>query len=203
VWLGANGNFTSAEISKSSLKASTAFGGGLVAEIGLGKQFSLVLQPDLLIRKTTGHVPATAATRVCFLIGYFLVCGTSPGSPAYDFTNTFSYLDVPLLAKFRFREKGFTPYLLAGPSVGFLTSAKYQPSNGSEEDVKDAVTSTDFGICGGLGFDLPLGRSARFFVEGQYVLGLTDALKDDDDHGKFKTIVVKAGFQFALSRSKD
>ena len=35
------------------------------------------------------------------------------------------------------------------------------------------------------------------------MLGLTDAFKDDSDHSKFNTIVVKAGFQFAVKRSTD
>jgi hypothetical protein len=202
VWLGVNGNFTSAELSNTDLKGSTAFGGGVVAEFGLSKRFSLVLQPNLLVRETTGTEPPTSGFRFCIVTGPFQFCTTTPGSPGYDFTTTVSYVDVPMLAKFSLREKGFMPYLLAGPSVGFVTSAKLKPSNGSEIDIKDEMNGTDFGICGGLGFDLPLGESARIFLEGQYVLGLTDAGKDDDEHSKFKTFVVKAGFQFAVSRSK-
>ena len=70
-----------------------------------------------------------------------------------------------------------------GPQASFLLSER------NEFDVKNAETF-EFGVAGGLGFNI----TKNFFLQGRYVLGLTEATKE----AKVKNSVVQisAGFTF-------
>jgi hypothetical protein len=88
-----------------------------------------------------------------------------------------SYIDVPVELKLMFGTSRARPYVLGGPSVGFLVSAK-RDSLGSDTDVKSNYKSTELGLVGGVGLAFTTMRHA-VFIEGRYQLGLEDIRKDN------------------------
>ena len=75
-----------------------------------------------------------------------------------DYTGTIklSYLNIPLMAKYYVAE-GFS--LEAGPQIGFLLSAKddYNDWRYGEDDIKEDVKGTDFGVNLGVGYKMESG----------------------------------------------
>jgi hypothetical protein len=96
------------------------------------------------------------------------------------------------------------PYALGGPSLGLLTRAKARArvSIGPQfldesADIKERMRSFDFGlgVGGGLGLDL---GSFRVFVEGQYVFGLVDIVKNDVENVKNRGFLLRTGVTIPL-----
>lgn len=102
------------------------------------------------------------------------------------------YLNVPLMAKFYVGE-GFS--LEAGPQVGLLMSAKDE-YDGGDEDIKDFLKSTDFGVNLGLGYKLESGLN----FSARYNLGLSNVNDSNDLDGgaeyKNGVIQVSVGYFF-------
>ncbi|PHK29512.1 hypothetical protein VF13_40135 [Nostoc linckia z16] len=73
-----------------------------------------------------------------------------------------NYINVPIMAKYYVIE-GLS--IEAGPQIGFLMSA-----DAEGEDVKDAYKSIDFGIAGGLAYDLEMG----VFFQARYYAGISN-----------------------------
>ncbi len=114
----------------------------------------------------------------------------------------YNYLTVPALLK----AKLLFLYAEAGPYASFLLSAKdkysfsYQgETESSEEDVKDFLKSTDFGLMMGAGIQLGLGP---VYIMGgaRYTMGMTDIIKDNESDVTFKHHVwtIYAGIGFGL-----
>ncbi|WP_300569036.1 porin family protein [Flavobacterium sp.] len=101
----------------------------------------------------------------------------------------FNYLNIPVMAKFFVTEQ-FS--LEAGPQIGFLMSAKANPDEGDSVDVKEFLTSTDFGLNVGLGYDF----TENFTAGLRYNLGLSNI--SDEDNGDIKNNVfsVSVGYKF-------
>jgi len=76
------------------------------------------------------------------------------------------------------------PYVMAGPSLGFLLSAKYDFKDGPEYDAKDETKGLDLGVGLGGGVSIPRGDKT-FFAEARYVLGLTN-INDESDESTVK-----------------
>lgn len=100
----------------------------------------------------------------------------------------FDYLNIPVMAKFYVAD-AFS--LEAGPQIGFLLSAK---SDGT--DVKDFITSTDFGLNLGAGYDFTENLSAGL----RYNFGLSN-VSDIDFEGEDFTVnnavlSVSLGYKF-------
>lgn len=97
-----------------------------------------------------------------------------------------NYLNIPVMAKFKVAE-GFS--VQAGPQIGFLLSAKNEYSftdkvdpgfgndESGEEDIKDFIKSTDFGINFGLGYEMASGLN----FSARYNLGLSNIYDFDND----------------------
>jgi len=84
------------------------------------------------------------------------------------------YIEIPVLAKVLLSGGGnFKPNFYAGPSFAFLLSAKDE-----DQDVKDQMKSTDFGLVGGAGADFLMG-TGKITFDVRYDLGLTST----DDSG--------------------
>ncbi|MFO7733027.1 MAG: porin family protein [Candidatus Aminicenantes bacterium] len=99
----------------------------------------------------------------------------------------FDYLEIPLLVKLRIPTGRVSPFVFAGPSIGFKLSSKIKFTGGgesSEEDL-DELKSVDYGAIFGAG--LNLGRS--FHLDVRYSMGL-QKLIDDPEIG---TIDIKNG----------
>jgi opacity protein-like surface antigen len=108
-----------------------------------------------------------------------------------------AYLEVPVMVKLAFGTSEAKPYVMAGPTIGYLLSAKL--TNGDEEDMKDTTKDFDFGLGFGAGVSFPAGDN-MVFVEGRYALGLTNVDDDPDDPVDVKTkgIQIFAGITFPL-----
>jgi opacity protein-like surface antigen len=106
------------------------------------------------------------------------------------------YINIPVMAKY-YVAKSFS--LEAGPQIGFLVSAKgdYTFSGGGEsesgsEDIKDTVSSVDFGLNVGAGYDFTENLSAGL----RYNFGLTNVNDEgaaDVNNGVFS---VSLGYKF-------
>ncbi len=132
------------------------FGIGALLALDIGKQYSLQIQPMYLVKGGTA-VP-------------------DPGDPEYGFSA--SYLEVPLLLQKSFGSK-FRPYLLAGPTIGFLLSSEVEVElNGTlfTADLKDVSEKIDLGLSLGAGMSYPV-SNFTFFLEARYTLGVKDILK--------------------------
>jgi hypothetical protein len=103
-----------------------------------------------------------------------------------DVTTKLNYLTIPVLVKVGFGEAaGPRPFVRVGPEVGILLSAKSKGSGSAggvsantEVDIKKYLKSTEFGLIGGAGVDIPLGATLTGVAEVGYELGLTDISKD-------------------------
>lgn len=99
---------------------------------------------------------------------------------ATEFKKELGYLSIPVMAKFHFNK---TVSLDLGPQASFLLSER------REFDVKNAE-SFEFGVAGGL----TLNVTKHIFLQGRYVLGLTEASKQAEV--KNSVLQISAGFTF-------
>ena len=87
-----------------------------------------------------------------------------------DFDANFSYMNVPVIAKF-YLPLGLNIQL--GPQFGFLTSAEsdYNPVNAQGgTDLKEYYKNSDVSLGMGIGWDLPF----KLTIDARYNLGLTE-----------------------------
>ncbi len=87
-------------------------------------------------------------------------------------------ISVPLLIKYKLFPHS-SPYLLGGSEVFYPLSYKLkQPSNDSEEDLKDDINTINFGLITGCGFEIRLEEHLYFFLEIRYFYGITNIIKN-------------------------
>lgn len=112
------------------------------------------------------------------------------------------YVEIPLLLKFPFGTTDAKPYLMAGPALGILTSAKVTTkvtvdgdSDSETIDINDITKDTDFGLVLGVGVDIK-----RFILEARYELGLSSVADTGDSDVevdvKNTAIVFALGYTF-------
>jgi opacity protein-like surface antigen len=143
---------------KQSLSTSsrTAFGIGGVLDLALSENVSLRFEPMYLQKgaKDEEEVEGVTVTE------------------KYKFT----YIEVPAFIKIAFGTSNTRPYIMAGPSLGFLLSADLEfdiMGISASTDLKDAMSSTDFGLGFGGGVNFQL-ETLSIFLEARYALGLSD-----------------------------
>lgn len=96
------------------------------------------------------------------------------------------YLNIPIMGKYYVAE-GFS--LQAGPQIGFLLSATDE-FEGEEEDIKDFLKGTDFGVNFGLGYELDNGLN----FAARYNVGLSDNLDTtefESEGAEYKNSVIQ------------
>lgn len=153
----------------------TAFLVGGFAAFGLSPRFAL--EPSLLYTQKGGNVEIEDA----------------------DGTIKLSYIQVPLLARFRFPSGNVTPNLMAGPAVAFRTGCKVSASQGAIEinlDCDDAdipIVKTDFSVLFGVGLEF-----GRFMVSARYDYGLTEVPSEGEGDVFNRTISFVAQYGFRL-----
>lgn len=154
VELGIKGGLNVANITGDVSNTNTMLGfvGGGLAKINTNPQFSI--QPELLV--------------------------TLKGAQQDEGGNEklkLTYLEIPVLGVYNFPTSSSTkPYILAGPALGILISAK-----AGEDDFKDNVNSTDFGFVLGGGVGFPAGENGKVVLDGRYAVGLANIAKDSED----------------------
>lgn len=81
-----------------------------------------------------------------------------------------NYITIPVMANWHFAKKR-NWYLHFGPYVGFLLNAEETESN---VDVKDFISSTDFGLAYGVGVKIPVSDNLKVFIEYDGQEGFSD-----------------------------
>ena len=160
---GLNMSNFSGDVEDNSAKIGFQVGG--FAEIKISDKFAV--QPELL----------------------YSLQGAKYSGEGDDLNYNFSYLNIPVMAKF-FVAEGFS--LEAGPQLGILTSAKVTDGNDSE-DIKEFFESIDFGLNFGAGYDV----AENINIGLRYSLGLSNIAKDSgDDKISNSNIALAIGYKF-------
>jgi hypothetical protein len=123
---------------------------------------------------------------------------------AYNhYATSLTYLDIPLLVKWRFMANdALRPSLYAGPDLAFplIADAAY---NGNTVDMMQVTNGLDFGFTAGLSFDI---RQGTMFIplDIRYTLGLTDYAKTGELnlHQRNGVFSISAGLGFLLDFMK-
>lgn len=110
------------------------------------------------------------------------------------------YIELPLLLKVTIPTEGkIKPAIFAGPTFGFIMSAKAPDEEGNEEDIKDYIESMDIGILGGaeIGYQLEKGM---IFLGASYEVGMQTIDKAEEggeaDDVKNTNIGITLGYGF-------
>ena len=106
--------------------------------------------------------------------------GASYKEAGEEFKNELGYIAIPVLAKI-YLGQSFSVEL--GPQASFLLSEK------NDFDLEDSNTF-DFGLAGGLSYKI----TKNIFVQGRYVLGLTEISSNAD--AKNSVLQFSAGLMF-------
>jgi len=91
---------------------------------------------------------------------------------------TMDYITIPVLLKIKSGKK-IKFFVNAGPYLGILLSSKnklnaYSNVSEIETNTDSTTKSTDIGITGGIGMEIPVGRSGAFTLEARDNFGLTN-----------------------------
>ncbi len=149
------------------LQNRTLFGAGALFDAGLSEHFALRFEPMFLRKGAEAKATEEGVETISRI--------------------KMDYLELPLMARFAFGSNmsNAKPFLLAGPSVGFLLSAKSKDESAGitdEKDIKDELKNLDFGLNFGGGLNVKAGRT-NLFIEGRYNLGLANVDDSADDNG--------------------
>lgn len=187
VSLGLRGglNFASLSISgvepKPDVSFRTAFGFGGVAEIGISEPIYLQVEPR--------YVQKGANFKFTFF------GGTIKG------TLKFAYFEIPVSVKAKFNAYGVQPYIFAGPTVSFLSSAKSEV-NGRTDDIKDDTESMEYSLDFGAGVAYEFAPKTFITGDVRYTLGLSRINKHTDPNDrstlKSRDIKILIGLLFSL-----
>jgi len=116
-------------------------------------------------------------------------------------TLKYSYIDIPILLKYYLPTPVIKPFIFAGPSIGFLVSAKEEETTSpdwggvNEVDVKNRTTSTDIGAVIGVGAKIPL-FVVDLMLDARYYYGFTSADKINSSEIYNRVLSVYLGFVF-------
>lgn len=161
--------------SSENYSSKFGFGIGAVVDRPLNDQFILHLEP------------------------MFLQKGATIKTSSYTLKFKVNYIELPIMIKYAFQiNSSLVPYAMAGPSIGLLTSAKYEDESGDTQDEKDNTNSFDFGLGLGGGVSYPYGNMT-FFAETRYVLGLANINAEaDESKVKNRGLLVILGVTFPV-----
>ena len=132
----------------------TYFGAGAVMDVMLHNHVSLVVEP-MFIKKGGAVID---------------------GPTHYEFNR--SYLELPVLLKVSMGSR-LRPYIIGGPTMGYLLSSKVGGWSGSDDldgDLGSVTRKFEFGLTFGGGFSYAT-SFGTIFIESRYSLGLTNTSK--------------------------
>lgn len=105
---------------------------------------------------------------------------------AYQYSRTLNYIELPFLAHIYFGKKSFRFFVNLGPQVGVCIGEKTKSNFDLNEIPKFAVNREtthynmrvdkpfDYGLTGGLGFEVRIKNQHSILLEGRYYFGLAD-----------------------------
>lgn len=137
------------------VSGESVLGIGGVFEVELLENLSLVLQPMYLRKYVTAEE-------------YY-------DSP--PITIKMAFFEIPVMLKYSFG-RTVRPYVLAGPSIGFLLTSKMETEYfgiNFDVDTKDITENPNFGIVFGGGVSATV-RRATLFLEAKYSLDFVDLM---------------------------
>ena len=201
--VGYNWNNVSAPAFNGTLnfKQMTNVNFGLVAQVVLTDNFSI--QPELNYVQKGFRIQET---KDLTLYNVPIPLGVSA-------VTAVKYIDMPVLAKYKFRGQGASGYVFAGPSVGYALSGNLETHAQVIIDIKvgtvpinlDAVNYKRFEVGGvvGAGFEVPIG-AAKLFAEGRYTHGFNAVYQVPVIGAEVKntSFGVSAGFTVPFGGSK-
>jgi len=135
------------------------------------------------------------------------------GNASFKLDYILNYIEVPVLLKGGAGFGAGRIDVLAGPSFGYALNGKQKSeitflgmTEKETEDIdfkEDEVSRTDFGLQFGAALSLNLGSSAKLFVDGRYLLGLTNLntsenTSSDDWTPRNRGIALTAGVLIAF-----
>ena len=122
-----------------------------------------------------------------------------------------NYIDVPFLAHLAFGKK-FQFFIDGGPQIGFYLSDSSK-IDGDWESMSGVVVAQhdmevehkfDYGITGGIGFELKTKKAGNFLLEGRYYYALSDFFgnekKDYFGRSANTTLSIKLSYLFDLTK---
>ena len=143
---------------------------GAVAEVGISEQFAF--QSELLFtRKGFGLREGLDVD----LLGVPVPLGVTAETQI-------NYVEVPLLAKYKFGTEGISAYITAGPTLGYATSGQINTKANVLLDFNiaktpinlDAINFQRFEIGGAAGAGLAMQTGmGQFFIDARYNIGFT------------------------------
>ena len=133
---------------------------------------------------------------------YYSMKGATLNIMDVDLTISFDYIEVPVLLKLVIPVEGsnIRPSIFAGPAIGFNTTAKLKgeaDGDSAEEDIKENVKSTDFGLVFGGGLGFMIGKN-ELGVDIRYILGLS-SIDDSSDEIDLKNTAFSFNVYFGFS----
>jgi hypothetical protein len=136
---------------------------------------------------------------------------------SFDNEAILDYIEIPVLARVRWG-RAIRMFADAGPYVGFLVKAKtvtkgtsllYDESGsalpypeqdfGADTNIKSDINSTNFGVGGGLGFEMSYGPG-DVVIDAHFSYGLTNIQKDTAVNGENNTgqLAFTLGYSYPL-----
>ena len=128
---------------------------------------------------------------------YTMKGATSTDEEGCDVTAKLDYIEIPVLLRVNIPMEGsIKPFVVAGPGLGFNSTAKFE-CDGEEEDIED-IKSMDFGLIFGGGVGIPVGEGSYMIsLFARYELGLTTIDDSEyDEDVKNRAISIGAGVGF-------
>jgi len=144
------------------------------------------------------------------------------GNSESAFSEEISIWEIPLYASYELNPGKIVPFVYAGPSIGFITSASgtpietlltdnAQPFNGAERDISHRRTLVNFSLMmgGGIKYKMPKGY---FGVDLRFNVGLNGIVQDNvlqdhseilefnhiDDKFALNSIFLSIGYHYTL-----
>jgi opacity protein-like surface antigen len=119
---------------------------------------------------------------------------------SFETKTSLTYLVVPATVEAHFGQGQVKPYVMAGPEIGFLLSAKAKTESSAgddDEDIKDELKSIDLSLAFGGGLEFAFDPTMAGTLSAAYDLGLT-SIDDSEDEFDIKNRVfrVSAGLRF-------
>ena len=113
-----------------------------------------------------------------------------------------NYLEIPVLARFSPSPAARTRVvLLAGPVIGFLTSANLKMTvadQSQSQSVSEGYEDVNFGLLGGVGISAQVGTNSHLVLQARYFLGLTNPIAQDEFEAKSGDFGIFAGMEFTV-----
>lgn len=102
-------------------------------------------------------------------------------------TSELTYLEIPVLAQYRFETSGYLhPKFFAGPMVAFKLNSRIEieveESDLIQEEEDDSIEDRDFGAVVGAGVEVEMGDQ-RLSFEARASIGLADITKPNPEEG--------------------